>query len=210
MSGYIGKPFTSQELWRCLLRFFEPVGWQTENNTQSSNEDNELLQRLIRRFIADNSNKCAEIQDAIIAGDIVSAHRLAHTLKSNAGQLNKTSLQETAEAVEKNLKDAKNNVTTQQMQALKTELNHVLAELTSSVQELEAHGEPDEPLDTASALELLKEVEPLLKDFDTECLSYTDRLKAIPGSADLISQIENLDFGSAEESLTKLMICLEK
>jgi signal transduction histidine kinase len=29
MSDCVGKPFTSQELWRCLLNYFEPVAWKS-------------------------------------------------------------------------------------------------------------------------------------------------------------------------------------
>jgi hypothetical protein len=116
-------------------------------------------------------------------------------------------LQKAAEAVEHNLADAENNVTTQQMKTLESELSRAISELTPLVQEPKAHGEP---LDTASALELLKKLEPILKDFDTECLSYTDKLRVIPDSADLILHIENLDFGAAEEALISLRSSLEK
>ena len=29
MKGFVGKPFTSQELWQCLMKFFKPVSWET-------------------------------------------------------------------------------------------------------------------------------------------------------------------------------------
>ena len=207
MSGYIGKPFTSQELWRCLLRFFKPVSWLTPDTAQTSHADVVLQQRLIHRFVVDNSNKYLEIQDAISAGDINLAHRLVHTLKSNAGQLNKTSLRDAAETVENKLTNAKNNVTSEQMQTLETELSRVIAELTPQVREPII---TSEPIDVESTLELLREIEPLLKDFDSECLSYTDKLRSIPGSTDLISYIENLDFKAAVKSLSSLISSLEK
>jgi len=28
MKGFVGKPFTSQELWQCLMKFFKPVNWE--------------------------------------------------------------------------------------------------------------------------------------------------------------------------------------
>jgi len=31
MNDCLGKPFVSQELWRCLLNFLKPVKWQTED-----------------------------------------------------------------------------------------------------------------------------------------------------------------------------------
>ena len=30
MNDYVGKPFTSQELWRCLMKYLKPVHWQRE------------------------------------------------------------------------------------------------------------------------------------------------------------------------------------
>jgi len=31
MKGYLSKPYTSQELWHCLLDYFSPVAWQDDN-----------------------------------------------------------------------------------------------------------------------------------------------------------------------------------
>ena len=129
MNGYVGKPFTSQELWKCLTKHFEPVSWQSDDSFQLENRDNELRKKLIKKFIESNSNKYKEITEALDSGDIVLAHRLVHTLKSNAGQLRKTPLQEVVADVEKKLIDGANKVTKKQLKALDSELNAVLEEL---------------------------------------------------------------------------------
>ena len=133
MSDYIGKPFTSQELWRCLMKYLKPVTWRKENTDSAVDIDNKLHQRLINIFMKSNSRKFDEISDAISAGDIKLAHRLVHSLKSNAGQLNKTALQQIAGEVEKNLIDGENLVTPQQLEMLEREFNAVIAEFTALV-----------------------------------------------------------------------------
>ncbi|MCL2442448.1 MAG: ATP-binding protein [Treponema sp.] len=132
MADYIGKPFTSQELWQCLMKFFTPVDKIDDKILFTQTED-ELRQELISIFVNKYNNKFNEIADAIYIGDIKLAHRLAHTLKGNAGQLGKTFLQQAAKNVEEQLKDGKNMVTSEAMVKLEKELNAVIAELTPMV-----------------------------------------------------------------------------
>jgi HPt (histidine-containing phosphotransfer) domain-containing protein len=130
MKDCVGKPFTSQELWRCLIKYFKPLSWQPVNETQQNAlAESEFLHELMIDFAKDNQTKFSEIAGYIRAGDIKTAHRLAHTLKSSAAYLGKTLLQKAAEDVEQHLKDGKNLVTPQQMVVLETELGAVLAEL---------------------------------------------------------------------------------
>jgi signal transduction histidine kinase/CheY-like chemotaxis protein len=129
----VGKPFTSQELWRCLLKYLKPVKREinashVETELQSI-IDMEFQKKLLALFVKTNLEKFREIINALEDGDINLAHRLVHTLKSNAAQIGKTTLQQAAAEVENGLKDGKNNVTAQQMALLEKELNEVLAEL---------------------------------------------------------------------------------
>jgi CheY-like chemotaxis protein len=129
MYDFVCKPFTSQELWRCLSKYFKPVSQQTVTETRI-NMENRLRQKIVIHFVKDNRNMFVEITDALRAGDIKLAHRLAHTLKGSAGQVGKILLQQAATEVEQQLKDEENRVTPRQMAALETELNAALAELT--------------------------------------------------------------------------------
>ena len=204
MRDYVGKPFTSQELWRCLMKYFKPLNWQIEDESQNKRANDKLRQKLIHRFIKNNKGKIDEITDAITVGDTKLAHRLAHTLKGNAGQLNKTLLQQAAEEVESSLENGKNHITSRQMEILETELNAVLAELESMVHKSILPNSTEEMLDTAAARKLLEELEPILKDNDPECLTFVEGLRLIPGSEELIRQMENFDFKLAMESLVEL------
>ena len=204
MKDYVGKPFTSQELWRCLMKYFKPLDWQTENEAQYINADNGLRQNLINRFVDNNKGKFNEIIDAINAGDIKLAHRLAHTLKGNAGQLNMTLLQQAAGEVEKNLKDGMNFITPQQMEAFEMVLNATITELELVIHDSDLSAAVTEPLDNAAMCKLLEDLEPLLKDNDPECLSFVDKLKSILGSEELIQQMEDFNFKPAMETLIQL------
>jgi HPt (histidine-containing phosphotransfer) domain-containing protein len=176
---------------------------------------NGLRRKLISYFVKGNQTKYSEIQQAISSGDIKLAHRLTHTLKSNAGQLGKTLLLEAAANVERHLKDGKNFVTPEEMAALETELNDALSQFAA---ELEANSatldEPSTPatqqwLDAQSIRELIEKLEPMLEMGDPECRKLIDGISMIPGSEGglitrLIQQIDDFDFEKAVVSLTEL------
>jgi len=205
MTDHIGKPFTSQELWRCLLKYFDPIKWQQVDEAKQRDVDSELQYKLMENFIRLNKDIYSEIEDALDAGDITLAHRLAHTLAGNAGQLDKKSLREAAVAVENQLKDGNNLATSEQKKKLETELNMVIAELSaivySSSHEViaaEVHLEPDE------AKKVLDKLEPLLRDSDSEALALVNELKQVKGSKELIRKIEDFDFEAAIIEFEKL------
>jgi CheY-like chemotaxis protein len=147
MYDFVGKPFTSQQLWRCLSKYFKPASRQTHMpgqqlpsrqlpaETRRIQVENELRKKIVVYFVKDNRNRFAEITDAINSGDIKQAHRLAHSLKGSAAQAGKILLQQAALEVEQNLKDEQNRVTPQQMAALEAELKVALAELVPLAEE---------------------------------------------------------------------------
>ena len=77
---------------------------------------------LARNFAESSAGKHNDIISALDAGNVALAHRLAHNLKSNAGQLRRSGLQKAAGAVEDNLDKGENRVTAQQLKNLETEL----------------------------------------------------------------------------------------
>ncbi|MCL2704038.1 MAG: PAS domain-containing protein [Defluviitaleaceae bacterium] len=204
MTDCVGKPFTSQELWRCLMKYFKPVIWQKEDTARRERADDELRQRLINNFVESNKNKCGEIAEALNAGDITLAHRLAHSLKNNAGQLKKARLRQAAEEVESHLADGMNLAAPAHIKALETELNAVLAELTPLAREPVLPASPVKPLDETALRELLDKLEPLLVNCDVECLAFAGSLRAVPGSGELTRHIENMDFVHAMNAFNEL------
>ena len=124
----VGKPFTSQELWRCLMKYFTPKIPGSDYNNTKLEASLEFQKKLQSMFVKGNENKYQEIIDALEADDIVLAHRLAHSLKGDAGNVGKIILQKAATDVEQNLKNGKKLVTAEQLNILKMELDIVLNE----------------------------------------------------------------------------------
>jgi len=216
MSGFVGKPFTSQELWRCLLQYFKPVNWYNEDEEQQRLADEELRIKLIDNFVRSNRGTYQKISSSLSSGDIELAHRLSHNLKSNAGQLGKTRLQKASEIVESRLRGGENNASIQEMEILEEELAAVLEEFQLEVkesndkiskinrQDSSAKASEAERLDNSAKSKLFRELEPVLRDSDPECLQFIDRLQLVPESEDLIQRIEAFDFKSAMNALSKL------
>ena len=211
MDGYMGKPFTSQELWSCLLTHLKPLdakpGESPPADEQSVEDDLETQLKI--DFAKGNRNKFTEIKDALEANDVKLAHRLAHTLKSNAALIGRPGLQKAAMETERMLTDGINKVTGEQVALLKAELAAVLKDLAPLLEAAEKPKDAVETLAKAAALELLAKLEPLLKTGNPECLAYTDNLRGIPGSEALIEQMEEFEFRPAAETLAGLKQSVE-
>ena len=61
-----------------------------------------------------------------------------------------------------------------------------------------------DPIEFEEILELFEKLEPLLKNRNTECLKYIDYIISIPGTEDLVYQIEEYDFKLALKTLDNL------
>jgi len=204
MKDTVGKPFTSQELWRCLMKYLEPVKLEHEDASESLPADNELYQRLLRSFLRNNTGIQKRIGKALEEKDIKLAHRLAHTLKSNAAQLEKTALYKAALTIENQLKTGVNYVTPEQLETLDKELGIIITSFEQMMENITPAEDPPKPVDTKAALKLLDELEPLIKDSSFDSLSYLNTLKSVQGSESLAGHIENMDFRLALESLSSL------
>jgi len=143
MNDCVGKPFTSQELWRCLMKYFTPVSSDLSHKSVQMEADAEFMRTIQLSFAKSNQNRYREITDALESGDTMLAHRLAHSLKSNAGQIGRIILQKAAAEVENQLKEGKNKVSDSQLIALDNELNVVLTELAPLLAEESGNKETD-------------------------------------------------------------------
>jgi CheY-like chemotaxis protein len=207
MDDCVGKPFTSHELWRCLMRYLKPVSWQPVNGNGNGNAEKELRHKLIKNFVKDNQNKFNEIETAAKSGDIKLAHRLAHSLKSNAGQLGRTGLQQAAEDAEHHLENNQNRLTKYHLKTLETELKATLLEYETI---LESQGELSHSVDQAELFEtmdleeLFGKLEPMLNEGNPECQQLVGNLGRMAGTEELIQQIEDFDFDQAAVTLAEL------
>jgi len=221
MSECLSKPFTSQELWRCLLKYFKPIPGETmtPENKAESEKDMEFQISLKRLFIRSNRNKLKDIVNAIESDDIKNAYRLAHTLKSNSAQIGMINLQQAAADVEYCLKD-RNFVTSQQLEHLGKELDSVISQIETQFpfdaqQETIADNSEDVQIiyDEKDVRELLSNLELMLKNGNTESLKLINNLRMIAADDELkkqlIQQIDDFDFEKAMETLIQLKSKLE-
>ena len=123
--------------------------------------------------------------------------------------MKKTELQKAAEDAENQFKNNINDVTSEKMMVLEKELDAVLAEFEPLVNNAASSAAtakelPAKLLDKTAAKLLLDELEPILKDSNTDCLNYIETLRSISGSEELIRQMESFKFKSAFEAFEEL------
>ncbi|MDR3019925.1 MAG: response regulator [Treponema sp.] len=205
MPDCLGKPFTSQELWQILLKYLTPVSCEPISGGTDKYDDNEEQQRMIRlNFFKNNQTVHAEIADAVAVGDTKLAHRLAHTLKGNAGMLGKIELRNAAMEVEALLRDEFASIWENKMNVLKTELTRVLEEFKPLLND-SAMREKLPALDAKQTLALFEKLEPMLEKINPECIDLLDAVRAVPGAEELARQIENYNFKAAAKTLAGLI-----
>jgi signal transduction histidine kinase/DNA-binding response OmpR family regulator/HAMP domain-containing protein len=205
----LSKPFTSRELWHCLMKYMTPVvSHKIEKNNQIDN-DLEFQGALKLHFVKNNQGKFDEIAAALEEDDIEMARRLTHNLKGNAAQIGKPLLQSAAADVERMLKEGKNSVTEEKMMALKNELAVTLGELSSMYGNAQKRSGADRAFlsktDNVEELrEMLDELESLLKSGNPEVLNFSGKLRDIPGGRLLVQQIEDFEFKFAFSTLIEI------
>jgi CheY-like chemotaxis protein len=200
MPDCLGKPFTSQELWSVLLKYLTPVSSDPINELEDNKEKKKKLQI---NFVKNNQTVYAKIIEAAEAEDIKLAHRLAHSLKGNAGMIGKTDLRNAAADVETLLRDGDNSTWDDKMFILKSELNFVLEELMPLLDESAKNDKP-ELLEKEQVLALFEKLAVMLENINPECISLVDELNSVSGTEELVLQIENYDFEAAAVTLAEL------
>ncbi|MCL1794378.1 MAG: ATP-binding protein [Oscillospiraceae bacterium] len=202
MAECVGKPFTTQELWRCLLKYLNPISFSNMGEVELARDNEGFQKKLCEKFLKDNQNKYSEIENAIAASDIPLAHRLAHSLKGNAGQIGKTELQNAAAKLEAMLENG-NADGRECMKALEYELKSVLDEFAPLYEDPAGQAVP-KTLDLDQVRRLFAKLKPMLENINPECANLLNEIRAIPKTENLVRQIEDYDFESAAYTLAKL------
>jgi CheY-like chemotaxis protein len=206
MSGYVGKPFTSQELWRCLMNHIPVKGYAGINKRAQNAEEEKMLQKLKADFVKTNQDTTANIVKAVNDGDIKLAHRLAHTLKGYARQIDEIALAELAVVVENRLTNEK-RLLDDEMRSLNNEMKSVLerlALLSADISIMMVSEQRSEPVSQEELTELLEKLEPMLKEKDTASLQFLPSLRTAPAAQELADQIEDYNFKQALGTLQTL------
>jgi len=200
---FISKPFTSQELWRCLLRYLSPVSTTRIVKGNQVENDTKLAKELKINFVKNNKTLYNEINKALENKDNKLAHRLVHTLKSNAGQIEEKQLQKIAAIVEDIIKNNKTSIMKQEMEVLEKELKSVLEKLAPLLKEAAAVKKAV-PINEEKLHQLFEQLESMLKNRNPESIRLLDELRTIIGTEELVKYIEDFDFKNAAIALSVL------
>ena len=206
MTDYLGKPFTSQELWTCLARYLPVISYTAidRNSFTVKQEDDINYQKKIRiNFARNNQTTFSQIIKALQDSDIQFAQRLAHTLKSSAGLIGKSKLQAAAAELEGMLEKNINPLDKNVIKILEIELKSVLDSLQPLLTEIELNKKP-RLNNSEKILEILNKLEPMLYTKDPNCEELLDDIRSIPGAEELAKYTEKFNFKQAISELTKL------
>ncbi|MDR2095769.1 MAG: response regulator [Treponema sp.] len=166
--------------------------------------DKKLYAQLIATFRKDHARDDRKIEKSLEAGDIKTAYRLSHTLKSTAGLLGAAELRTISGGIEKALADEDADKAKVFLPRLKEELALVLREFQGTG--LPAARPPHPVPDKKAAMDVCEKIAPLLRARNSQCLEMLDDIKKIflplnDRGEKFVKQIENFEFESAEETL---------
>jgi HPt (histidine-containing phosphotransfer) domain-containing protein len=216
MHDHLGKPFTTQELWKCLMKHMPAQYSPTSDGRRDPSGDDEMLAQFRRIFAKNNQNTFDDIKKALDGCDIKKAHRMAHTLKSNAAQLGENRLREAAAAAEAALAGGENLLTKGQSDALAAELETVLNKLALIHADAETRSRAKDGGTAGGGLsgeelrDTLGRLKAMLENRNPECIDLLDAIRGLPGSAGLVRKVENLNFKQALDALSEFMESREK
>ena len=200
LSGYLGKPYTTQELWQCLLKYLQVEGYSADDGYRQSDTYDNLSKQKRIYFSKSNKNTFENIVFALAEGDVKEAHRLAHTLCSNAGQLGETNLQTAASTAENMLVNETNLLTEEAKQNLGFELKLVLDRYEPLLVE-DTSKTTVKTTDTGMIDKILDELEPLLINNEVRSRDLLDDLWKIQGAEKLALKVEEFEFEQAVAEL---------
>ncbi len=155
MNGVASKPFDFEALCATLASWRRNAPAHASGPARLPGLDGEIglrhsggsggrYERVLRRFLESQSGAWDALGQALAVGDLATAERLAHTLKSNAGTVGATSLARAAQEVEERLRSARSSRATVTLddpvlQGLQAPLDEVIGGLRARFAS-QAHG----------------------------------------------------------------------
>jgi len=206
MADCLGKPFNSQELWKCLVKFLPVLSYSAEDTDASASmqeEDRNFQKQLQINFARNNQTTYASLVKALRENDIKQAHRIAHTLKSCAGQIGNNKLQAIAAALENMLAEGINPANKDEIKILEKELKITLNSFIPLLVEIDANKKP-KIYDKQEIRKILAKLEPMLINKNPECEEMLDDILTIPGAEELARLTDKFNFKQAITELLKL------
>ncbi|MCL2049226.1 MAG: Hpt domain-containing protein [Defluviitaleaceae bacterium] len=149
-------------------------------------------------FVRSQKYTFQDLQAEIAANHFSTAHRLVHTLKSNAAQINEQELVNVAFVVEQDLRNKK-TPNAHDMAALEAELNRVFVKINESgIVELYSQNMP--PTRSEQAV-LFDRLQTLLEANDAACVELLPEIAVIYETKVLVRQIEMYALADALNTL---------
>ena len=183
--------------------------WNYFSNPQGTGEKSSFEDKLREEFAKDQANVFEDISAALGAGDIKTAHRLAHTLKGLAGIVREESLAKAAGELEKLLRREETGwATMQRMLILKQELTYVLEQIEAEVSQQNV-ASMDMVLDKDKTKALFDKLADLLSADSARIIYLIEDLRTVPGADVLVKHVEKFDFEAASKTLASLRESLE-
>ena len=200
-NDFIAKPIDANELRDVIQKYLPQDKIRVEDKSQGpqsgSELDEQLRRRIIVTFVKENTETFKNLTASLNSGDIKTAYRIAHTLKSSAAYLGKKELSQAALSLEYSLNDEPPVYTPEQLHVFEEKLNEALREFEPLLKEAESAKPRAVQLDGEELKKLLSELEPLLIKGDFSALGFVEKLHGIEGMADLALCVDSYDFDGA-------------
>jgi HPt (histidine-containing phosphotransfer) domain-containing protein len=166
-------------------------------------QSNVYLQGKLRTdFAKSQKNIYNEIRNAIASQDTETAQLLLHTLKGLAALIREPELSQAAQEAESLIMQGK-ICTDDKLNILKTELERVF----NSIRQTKIT-ESDNIVNKSEALSILDELIPLLELRKNESINLIERIRTIPETAIMVTQIQKFHFKAALENAKTLRAML--
>jgi len=204
MVDCVGKPFTTRELWKCLMKYLTVDSFTEIDKGEQTARDANTMDKLRLKFVSSNQDTFKSFSKALKSGDITTAHRIAHSIKSSAGQIGKKELQTAAAEAERMLTKNENHLTPEHSKIFEDALNMVLNELKPLLENEDEKKEIVADADSDKIYEIIEELEPLLIGKSTKSLLLLEKVHSIPGAGELATHIADYNFKLALTALVKL------
>ena len=203
MDGTVSKPFTSQELWRCLLNYFNPIDGHVDDSEVILEEEDSFKRRMMTQFLENNTDVCDNILNSLASQDVKQAYRYVHNLKNHAGIIGRPTLQALAGKVELSIKEI-DNLDMDAFDKMQREMDIVLQDVESILATAPPEPTVAHEWDVEAFFALGKALRPLLEDGDLQYLEYAEKLSNIPDAKDLVHHMENINNIDALKALDAL------
>jgi len=217
--GFLSKPIQTVHLNALLHKFVKDVhpeedavvevppaaskpGQSIDEYFDNFMEASGINDKIRRDIIRNRKNVMNEVNDALAANDLKTAHRLVHTLKGLVGSIGEKNLFELAEQTEQALR--KDIVPVDLLESLGMEMERMLVRIKHHLNEPEEQQTEEPALNNEQTGEVFDNLARLLGENSFDALELCGELAKIPQTSDLISQIEAVDFTLALKTLAEL------